>query len=239
MSEQVLTLGIMQPYIFPYIGYFQYIAATDLFVLYDDVAFIKQGWVNRNRILLNGTPYTFTVPVSSISSFRKIRETSLHEHSMDKWKKTFKTTLFHAYNRAPNYPDIAPLIESIVMKPHKTIAEFATASIVEFCSFLEIKTNLILNPDQFKNAHLQAQERIIDICKQTGAKKYINPIGGVTLYTASDFMANGIELKFIKSKLPEYLQYDFNWVPSLSIIDVLMFNTKFQVQEMLNEYTLL
>ena len=238
VSEKAITLGIMQPYIFPYIGYFQYIAATDLFVLYDDVTFIKQGWVNRNRILLNGQPYTFTVPVSAISSFRKIRDTYLHEQSFSKWKSSFMVTLFHAYHKAPYYHDVLPVIEKTIQTPYKTIGEFAASCIFEICSFLEINTTILVNPDRFNNNGLQAQERIIDICQQSGAKKYINPIGGQSLYSSEDFLANGIDLKFIKSKLPVYHQAKSQWIPSLSIIDVLMFNNKSQVQEMLNEYTL-
>ncbi len=239
MNKDRLTLGIMQPYIFPYIGYFQYIAATEVFVLYNDVAFIKQGWVNRNQILVEGKAHLFSIPVRAISSFKKIKDTELQDEQYAKWRKKFLITLKHQYKNAPCFSTTYPLIENILNASHQTINDLATKSILDICKCLGIGNNLLLSPDQFDNSHLEGEERIINICEKVNAGIYINPIGGINLYGKKNFAEKGIVLKFIKSKLPAYQQFNQDFVPSLSIIDVLMFNSIEQISNMLNEYEFL
>lgn len=233
-----MKLGIMQPYIFPYIGYFQLINAVDKFVFYDDVNFIKQGWINRNRILLNGKDHLFTIPVKDVSSFRLINEAEIDQKSFPQWKKKFYKTVTAAYSKAPNYSQINELIIKILDTPASTISEVGKNSIIEIAKNLQLQTFFILSSTLYDNAHLKAQERVIDICKKEQATEYLNASGGSELYSKISFKKENIELSFIKTKHIIYKQLSEHFVPNLSIIDALMFNTKEQISQFLNSYDL-
>lgn len=234
-----MKLGIMQPYLFPYIGYFQLISAVDKFVIYDDVNFIKQGWINRNRILLNNAPHLFTVPVKNISSYTTINEVILDEKNFPKWKTKFTKTLENAYKKAPHYSEIKPLVIEVLETPVHTISELAAKSIITVSDYLDMATNFVTSSTTYKNKHLKAQERVLDIVKQEKATTYINVVGGGELYSKKVFAQHGFALKFISPTAIHYQQSTPNFVPHLSIIDILMFNTKEKIQELLNCYELI
>lgn len=233
-----MKLAIMQPYFFPYIGYFQLINAVDKFIVYDDVNFIKGGWINRNNVLINKKPFLFTVPLENSSSFVQIDQTQLHSKLYHVWKIKFLRSLEQSYKKAPYYDDVFFLIEKILNKNTNLISHLAIESIKEVCDYLDIKTQIIETSKEYKNKYLSGQDRIISICQFENANHYINPIGGINLYSKDNFKNNAIILNFIKAKLVEYKQFDNEFVPWLSIIDVLMFNSKNQVISMLNEYDL-
>lgn len=235
-----MTLAIMQPYIFPYIGYFQLIKAVDKFVIYDDVNFIKQGWINRNRILINGKEHLFTVPLEGASSFKLIRETELNYKFFKAWEIKFLRSLEQSYKKASNFKECFDLIQKVLkrIEGQNNIASLAVASIVEVVNYLGLKTEIELTSTVYNNQHLSAQSRVIDICIMEGASTYINPEGGQSLYNHAVFEEHGLQLKFIKANLEEYEQFNLPFSKGLSIIDVLMFNSKERVKEMLNEYSL-
>ena len=233
-----MKLGIMQPYVFPYIGYFQLISAVDKFVIYDDVNFIKQGWINRNRILSNNGPIFFTIPLNSAGSFVLIRDIHLSRDGYHAWLTKFYKTLAQYYRKAPQYETVLPLIREILDNNPEYIAAVATRSIKLICSYLGINTEFTDTATVYKNSHLKAQERVIDICRQESATKYINSIGGIELYSRDCFQAEGIGLEFIKPGEITYCQYNQPFVPWLSIIDVLMFNTPKEIRLLLTNYDL-
>lgn len=234
-----MTLAIMQPYLFPYLGYFHLIHAIDKFVFYDDVNFIKQGWINRNSILLNQEPHLFTVPVRQISSFKKINETELDSARYLSWKKRFFKTIDHAYRNAPYFNSTRRLIEDVFSEDTKYVSDLAILSILSVSKYLNLRRDMILTAQIYANAHLQADDRVLDICKREGATVYVNPRGGKDLYSREVFAANGIDLKFISSDIPRYRQFGGEFVAELSIIDVLMFNSPEVIsQEMLSCYVL-
>ncbi|MBD1396947.1 WbqC family protein [Pontibacter sp. JH31] len=236
-----MTLAIMQPYIFPYIGYFQLINAVDKFVIYDDVNFIKQGWINRNRILLHGKEHLFTVPLEGASSFKLIRETELNYKSYRTWEVKFLKSLEQSYKKASNFGDCFELMQKVFkrIEGQTNIADLAVASIVEVCNYLELKTEIKLTSTIYDNQNLSAQSRVIDICIKEAALKYINPEGGQSLYDHMVFEEHGLQLKFIKVGLDEYKQFNLPFSKGLSIIDVLMFNPRERVKQMVNNYNLL
>jgi WbqC-like protein family len=233
-----MKLGIMQPYIFPYIGYFQLINAVNRFVVYDDVTYIKQGWINRNNILLSGQPLMFTVPLRKASSFTSIAGTSINMELYNLWVYRFEKTLMLAYSRAPYYKETAELVMSVFNSSCKTISELAVASILATCKYLDVNTEFVLTSSIYHNNDLKAQQRVIDICKRENAATYLNAAGGKALYSKDDFKNEGLELKFLKSRSITYNQIKPNFVPWLSIIDVLMFNSPGVVRNLLNEYDL-
>ncbi|QJW90727.1 WbqC family protein [Spirosoma taeanense] len=231
-----MTLAIMQPYFLPYIGYMQLMNAVDTFVLYDDVAFINRGWINRNKLLINGQEYLFTVPLKDASQNKRINEVHLADDP--KWRGKLLKTIEQGYLKAPYYGTVMPLTEKIINFATDSIADLVHNSLVELNGYLGIGTKLIPSSAIYNNTHLKAQERILNICQQEHAARYINPIGGLDLYDKPTFAQAGMELKFIQAKRVEYPQFRNEFIPWLSILDALMFNDVATVQAMLNEYEL-
>ena len=234
-----MTLAIMQPYFLPYIGYMQLMSAVDTFVLYDDVAFINRGWVNRNRLLINGQEHLFTVPLKDASQNKRIREVLIA--SDPKWRSKLLKTIEQGYRKAPFYQTVMPLTEKIINFTTDSIADLVYFSLVELNQYLDLSTRLVQSSTIYNNADLKAQERILDICRQEKASHYINPIGGTDLYDKQTFVQAGMELSFIKALKTEYSQVNNRneFVPWLSIIDVLMMNDVPTVKTMLGAYELI
>ena len=228
-----MKLAIMQPYIFPYIGYFQLINSSDYFVVYDDVAYIKQGWINRNKILVNDTEFIFTIPLRNASSFITINKTEINQALYPNWKAKFYKTVTMEYAKAPYFQPAFDLIASVLDDKHNTICELATNSLLMTSKYLGINTCFILGSMHYNNDQLKGQERIIDICKKENADIYINPNGGRELYSKRYFADYNIILRFLKSDEVHYPQFSDNFVPWLSVIDVLMFNSPDYIKNVL------
>jgi len=235
-----VKVAIMQPYVFPYIGYFQLLNAVDRFVVYDDVAFIKQGWINRNRMLINGAPCFFTIPVKGASSHRLIRDTIIDDDPQhEKWAERLLKSFDNAYRRAPEFASVFPMLESVLGDKPQRIADLALASVKAVTRFLDIKTALVESSSVYANAYLRGEERVLAICAAEGAREYINMHGGSALYSKGRFDAHEITLKFLQPRLVEYRQFNVAFVPWLSIVDVLMFNRIDAVRSLLlNAYDL-
>lgn len=231
-----MTLAIMQPYFFPYIGYFQLIQCVDKFVVYDDVNYIKKGWINRNRILVNGSPTLITIPVKNASQNRLINETELA--SDRSWIPKFLKTLEQAYKKAPFFPVVFPGIEAILLAEYANIAELNKATIRFVCSYLNLQTTLVPNSGAYANKHLKAQHRILDICLQESASTYINPIGGMEIYDHVLFNQHLISLYFLKPTPTPYSQFGNDFQANLSMLDALMFLDKSELTAKLKEFQL-
>lgn len=216
-----MTIAIMQPYIFPYIGYFQMIKAVDKFVIYDDVNFINKGWINRNRILVSGAPHLFTIPLKEASQNKLIHEIELSADAS--WRKKLLKTIQQSYLKAPNYSKVFQLIEEVVHLEAGNISDLNLYGLKKVAEYLSISTEIVRSSRIYDNTHLKGQDRILDICRQENADRYINAIGGMELYDKAIFEAEKIELSFIKCKDISYSQFKNAFVPWLSIIDVLMF----------------
>lgn len=233
-----MKIAVMQPYIFPYIGYFQMVHAVDKFVFYDDVNFIKKGWINRNRILVNGNDYTFTVPLQKVSQNNLILDSFIHRELYPEWKSNFLQTLA-SYKKAPYYNEIYPFIQNLLDMEYNSISELAIRTIVETSKYLGLNTKFRKSSESYQNRGMERQERLIDICKQEKATHYINALGGQDLYKKEDFQKEGIRLSFIQSESIEYKQFKNEFVPWLSIIDVMMFNSKGETLKLLDNYELI
>ncbi len=234
-----MKLAIMQPYFMPYIGYFQLIKIVDKFIFYDDVTFIKQGWINRNRILINNQAKMFSIPLSNASSHVLIKDVLISEIAYQKWRKSFLNSIVFSYKKAKNYSKINALIEKILEKRPETISELAIKSVVEVAQYLDLKTEFEICSDVYSNTYLSGQNRVLDICINEKAITYINPVGGMELYSKSVFQEKNIELFFIKANKSVYPQFSEEFVPFLSIIDVLMFNDLEDIHKQLDNFTLL
>jgi hypothetical protein len=233
-----VKLAIMQPYLFPYLGYFQLLHAVDRFVVYDDVSFIKQGWINRNRILINGAPCFITVPVKHASSFAMIRETMMDERQHERWVEKLLKSVSNAYRRAPEFARVFPVVESVFGSGARQVGDLARASLKAVASMLEITTTFVETSSSYGKSDLKGEDRVLAICEAERATEYINLPGGRTLYSPDRFAAHGIELSFLMPRPVEYRQFGDRFVPWLSIIDVLMFNPLDRVREYLAAYDL-
>lgn len=216
-----MKLGVMQPYFLPYVGYFQLIAAVDRFVLYDDVSFIKGGWINRNNLLLNGNPQLFTIPLSNGESGVPIREVGIAGTFL-KWRSKFFRTLSHAYKKAPNFEEVSAMLERWLAPDAKTISEINRTSLIETASWLGITTEIIPSSSVYENTDMDRRERLVDLCRREGAHIYVNAAGGRKLYDKTWFAQHGIELLFLDSTIHEYPQATKQFVPNLSILDLMM-----------------
>jgi len=192
-----MKLGIMQPYFFPYIGYFQLINAVDKFVIYDDVNYIKQGWINRNRILLNGQPHYITINLNDASSFKKINEIEINFNFNP--SKLLKT-LQQCYKKAPYFNEIYPLIEKVLFFEERNLAKFTTNSLKLICEYLNINSAFEISSQHNIGRKLRGEYRVIEICKYFGAEEYINAIGGVNLYNKEEFISKFADRIFFSPK---------------------------------------
>jgi WbqC-like protein len=233
-----MRLGVIQPYLFPYLGYFQLLHAVDRFAVYDDVAFIKRGWIHRNRLLINGESSLFTIPVRSGTASGLICEVLIDDRGKDQWSAKLLRTIDKAYRRAPEFGAVFPLVERVLDPGVSKIGELALRSIKAVAEFLDLSTTFVDSTTVYDNAELRGEARILDICRREGATDYINPSGGRHLYSASRFADQGVRLHFIVPTLPAYKQFGAAFVPGLSIIDVLMFNSRGVVREYLDQHSL-
>ncbi|SNC67748.1 WbqC-like protein family protein [Hymenobacter gelipurpurascens] len=228
----------MQPYIFPYLGYFQLIAAADRFVVYDDVQFIKGGWINRNRLLVNGQPFLFTIPLDAPSPNRLIRDIVLNTKTP--WRVKLLQTIAQSYRRAPHFELAYDLIERVLHYPQAhTVADLVRVSLTEIIAYLHLPVELIPTSACYNNQHLRSQERVLDICRREEATNYVNAQGGRELYDHETFAAHGMRLHFLQPELHPYRQLGKGeFVPGLSIIDILMNNSVAETAELLRRYHL-
>lgn len=217
-----MKLAIMQPYFLPYIGYFQLMAAVDTFVVYDNIKYTKKGWINRNRMLQNGQDMTFSAPLKKASDSLHIVEREL---SPEFDKKKLLNQFRGAYAKAPYFHDIFPHLETIVNYPANNLFDYLYHSLCQIAALLELNTKFIISSSLSVDSTLKGQDKVLSICRSLNAQTYINAIGGRELYNKTDFAQQGISLSFIQSELFEYPQFGSAFVPWLSIVDVLMFNS--------------
>jgi len=230
-----MKVAIMQPYFFPYIGYWQLIAAVDKFVIYDNIKYTKKGWINRNKILTNDKAKTFTLPIQKDSDFLDVNQ----RYISDSWDKHKMLNLIKAsYSRAPQYKKIVSLIEKCLFIENKNLFEFLYINLINVLDFLEIKTDIVISSTLNIDNNLKSKDRVIATCKKLNATQYINPQGGINLYNKLEFEKNRIDLKFLFSDQIVYKQYSDRFLPWLSIIDMLMFNDITTIKKFLQQFTL-
>jgi hypothetical protein len=232
-----MKLGMQQPYLFPYIGYFQLIRAVDQFVLYDDVQYIKGGWINRNRILIQGRPFMFTFGLKNGARAANINERYFSAKHREE-KASLLKTLRYAYKKAPYFGDVFNLVGDILANDELNLAKMLAYSLKKTCEYLEIKTPIIMVSNIEKDLSLKREKRMFDIFTRLGVDHYLNSIGGQKLYSKAAFLERKIKLEFLQTRPFEYQQFDKDFIPNLSIIDVMMFNSRTQIAQLLELYDL-
>jgi hypothetical protein len=229
-----MKIGIMQPYFFPYLGYFQLIQAVDRYVIYDDVNFIKGGWINRNNILGQAGAQRFNLQLSGASPNKLINEVQVGNNG-----GKLLTTISQAYSKSPFFSEAFPVIETCLTHSEKNLARFLEYSVRALCEHFGIDTEILVSSKIQKDNNLKGSEKVLAICKQLGGTTYINAIGGRELYQRENFQKNGMDLLFLQMGPVVYPQFHGEFIPNLSIIDVMMFNPKETILQLLDEYTLI
>jgi hypothetical protein len=216
------TVAIHQPYIFPYTGYFSLVETSDIFIFYDDVQYINRGWINRNSILINGTPYRFTVPLSRHSQNDLIYNTKIR--SLAEFREKFLETVRHGYTKAPYFEIGFDYIARVLSGDSSSISEIAINSVEEVFRLTKSPKRFLRSSASFASTRaIGRSARLIKITKLLGAENYVNAIAGVTLHDKTYFSSRGVNLSFVKAHLKEYKQVGSKaFVPGLSIIDVIM-----------------
>ena len=232
-----MTIAIMQPYFFPYIGYWQLIHAVGRFVIYDDVNYIIRGWVNRNRILINGEPAYITVPLQQASQNRRICDISLQPTPV--WLNKMVKSIENTYRKAPFFAEVFPVVEQLIRHEAENLSDYLAHQLQTMSAFMDINAEFVVTSRCYENDHLSGQARILDICKREGATTYINPQGGQALYDTETFRSAGIDLHFIVMHPLPYIQRAAGFVPYLSIIDTLMEIGPVEIKHHLDKFDLI
>lgn len=228
----------MQPYFMPFIGYFQLIASVDKFVIYDDVSYIKGGWINRNRIKVQGKDKLITVPLQNGESGVLISDVLIANQNKEHWAKKILMTVDQSYSKAAYYSAIFPMFEKWIREDIESVSKLNERMLVDICHYIGISTEILPSSSHYGNSKLKSVERVLDICRIEKADYYINAIGGKKLYAPKDFTSNGICLRFLQPNLVQYPQGKGDFLPGLSILDLLMYNSPVQVKSMAQGYAL-
>lgn len=210
-----MKLAVMQPYFLPYIGYFHLLDAADTFVILDTVKYPKGGWVNRNRILIQGRESWLTVPVASGGE-------NIFDKSYILDKKFFekvRSTVTRAYPKAHRLTSFLKLIEEWQDSENTAVSEVNMFFIIEFLKVLERPLPIFIDAGSLDVGDSVGQERILRIAKVLGASQYINLPGGETIYDKGRFEDSGVELLFVQSNFAPYRQRSESFVPRLSALD--------------------
>lgn len=226
-----MILAANQPYFFPYIAYWQLIKQADVFVVADNFNYIKNGWINRNRILINGEPAYFRLGIKNPSQNRYISQHSLQGTDFEKLRRDLQ----YAYGKAPYFTETMQVVEKVFACEERNLADFLVHSIRVVCSYLGIDTPILRTSQMEGNDSFKREERIFDMCRRLNADVYVNPIGGVELYSFAQFRQEGITLAFLKTKPVEYQQFGKKFVPNLSILDLMMFHSQQELQQLMEE----
>ncbi|PAY15800.1 hypothetical protein CKO51_30010 [Rhodopirellula sp. SM50] len=229
-------IAIMQPYFFPYIGYFHLLHAADSLVLYDNLQYTKKGWINRNRMLVNGSDALFSIPLRKASDYSTIEQ---REVSEDFDRRKLLNRVRSAYQKAPHFAEAMSLFTTAIEYPEPNLFRFIKHSLVLLCEHLGISTPIIDSSTVSIDHTARGQDKVLAICRALDATTYVNAIGGAALYDHASFNAHGIDLWFIQSEHQSYQQFNHPFVAWLSILDVLMFNPTETVRQWVeNGYTL-
>lgn len=231
-----MKLAVMQPYLFPYIGYYQLAFCSDMFVFYDDVTYIKNGYINRNSVLTKNGRQLFTLPVNNASSFTLIKDLDFSENV-----KKILLTIQQAYSKAPYFSDIYPIIERIFKSENRNVTYMASQSIIEVFKYLDVDFKYIYASLVEYDNTKDAKHKLYQFCDIFHSNEYINTIGGSSLYSKEEFKNKNISLNFITTGDIYYNQFNIkqNFEPNLSIIDLLMNESKEKVKKILNNYKII
>lgn len=230
-----MNLALMQPYFFPYVGYFDLICNCNRFVVFDEAQYIKQGWINRNRVLHPGEGWQYvTVPVQKHRSSTRIGQVSIVPD--DSWKSKLKARLTHLKSHAPHYAETMDLLDDCLDSDERSISKFNVAIIEKICRFLGIEFNCsyISELGLDLGSGLGPGDWALQLARRLKARNYVNLPGGEDLFDAAAFQKSDIGLCIRKIEPFVYSTGKYVFQENLSIIDVLMWNSVTEIRRYLS-----
>ena len=236
MTDKKDRIAIMQPYLFPYIGYWQLIQAVDLYVVADNVHYIKHHWINRNRILGEGNqPHPFGIEISHANGERPISETK-RVVSRKQAEYLCRVLKFY-YSKAPYYKEAMEVIKPILMDEEADLTRYLVKQLKEVSRYLGIGTEIILLSDVTERGDCTAPEIIRRVCELLGHSTFTSSINGNKYYDKESFRKMGINLEFlVRDEDICYKQRCDKFVPDLSIIDAMMYCSREELHGMIDRY---
>ena len=231
--------AVMQPYLFPYIGYLNLVWASESFVFYDDVNFIKKGWINRNIVMMDGLKFPFSIPLVKPSQNKLIKDTLILD--LESFKSKFVKQIYYAYKGSKYFETGMEYVESTLKEDFCSIAELAQYSVTNFFSMIRVEKVFYSSSISFPNiGGLNRSDRLIQITKQLGSNCYLNSIGGINLYSGEYFQSHNIALSFLMPKIRPYSQHkNLDFLPGLSLIDIIMNLCSDEIVEHLMSYEII
>lgn len=227
----------MQPYFFPYIGYWQLMFNCDVWVFFDSGQYNKKSWMSRNRILHSDPGKEFQyigVPIRKHAKGTRIGDVTINND--EKWREKLIGQLgVYRRMRAPHYAAVMSLVKNVIASDDDSFCRLIVRSAEAVGEYLGQKTDFKrsseLDIDEGKiNA---AGEWALEISKMLGADEYINPPGGAEIFDENKYISQGIDLMFLEPKLSPYKQSRREYCPGLSIIDVMMFLDPGEIMKMI------
>lgn len=237
-----MRLGIMQPYFYPYLGYFSLIKHTDHWIVFDTVQYIEHGWINRNQIIHPSKPETmyFTVPLQKHSRETSIK--NIYIENTSNYQEKILGQLNASYKkRAPYFKTVYSMVEDALYQNFKDIVSLNVYTLNQICKYL----NIPFHYDIYSQMNLNISpvhgpgDWALNISIALGADEYINPPGGMDIFNPEDFKSHNIQLSFLKINLKPYSQKKARFFESLSILDVMMFNPPKIINTMLDDFVIL
>ncbi len=230
-----MKLAIMQPYFLPYLGYFNLLFHSDIFVLYNDINYIERGWINRNKIIKKDGFNLFTIPLRKASATKLISDIYISDEQ--KWRSKLLKTIEITYVKAPYFNSTYNLVEKIVLKKIYKLDEFIKNSITEILNFIELEKGIIFSSDFDYDRNTNKENKLVSITRNLQANTLVFPPGSRDLYSETFFIKKDINTEVIIPNLSKYKQFKKNeFTPGLSIVDVLMFNDIEEVKKLFNDY---
>lgn len=231
-----MKLAIMQPYFFPYVGYYSLIKNTDKFIIFDTVQFIRHGWIERNRILKPNEGWQY-IQVPLVKHNREVLINELEIRNSEPWREKLKAQLQHYKKRAPYYAECMDVIDACISLQTDSIVDLNEHILDVTCQYFGInfdcqifsKMDLVI--DEVK----EADEWALNISKAMGVNEYINPPGGKEFFNREKYLQKDIELTFLGNNVQQYKQRRETFEPGLSIIDLMMFNDVSSINAMIDD----
>ncbi|MFP5080822.1 WbqC family protein [Pedobacter sp. JCM 36344] len=234
-----MKIAIMQPYFFPYVGYYSLIKHSQKFLIFDKVQFIRHGWIDRNRILkpIEGWQY---IQVPLLKHPREAQIKDIEIRNSEPWRDKLKAQLTHYKKRSPYYSQCMEVIDSALSIQTESIVELNEHILKTTCKYL----NIDLDIATFSNLDLQIEdvqapdEWALNISLAMGFETYINPPGGMDFFNREKYHDHGVDLIFLSNNMQKYSQMRTSFENGLSIIDLMMFNNVDNINLIIDDITL-
>ncbi len=218
-KRRALTVAIHQPAYLPWLGYFDRIAASDLFIFLDTVQFEKNSFTNRNRIKTPQGPQWLTVPVLAQGHLAKTLAEIEIDNRQD-WKRKHLRSIEQNYRRAPFFAERFDRLAQTYVPAHHFLAEFCFDQLVFWLHELKIPTPVMrasaMGVEGVKS------DLVLALCRAVGATAYLSGALGRDYLREADFAAAGIALRYQDFSHPAYPQLYGPFLPALSVVDFWM-----------------